>query len=344
MINFDKYINFWENQIRTQVFIDNKIKINANRKIIPHLYHYTSLGTFHDIANNGEFWAHNTRFSNDYSEERIFPVEFRESISCDTDNYFICLINDGDSLSMWRGYCPDGGVSVEMVFPHPDKLSFSIVEQDNSGFVKMKSNVLPIGYLAKERVLSLFSALKKDNNIEYLPLIKYDWFKEEKEFRILLINEGNLDKCVFERKIEKGTYVPYIKVKFDDCSQASNTITDTLSSLSFADLKNNEINSKVIYYYGTHYLFVPAGKQQKSAYYNLSKIIKEGTKITKNRRDNITLLCEGYPPITKITVAPMIDQERVVEQIEHFCKSRYWLSNVPVVASQIPYVTTLGKK
>jgi len=94
----------------------------------PHgLFHYTSLDTAWKILEGQEMWASHARFSNDQLEvsagiralfgERQEKTDRKDFLIY--HNYIICFCDDGDLLSMWRGYA-DGGVSLGMDFRAPD--------------------------------------------------------------------------------------------------------------------------------------------------------------------------------------------------------------------------------
>jgi hypothetical protein len=303
-------------------------------------YHYTSIKVFHSIIDNYEFWAHNVRFSNDYKEEKILTEKYLKENNYTGDNYFISLCAEGDILSQWRGYCHDGGVSIELTFPE-NKLNFKILGKNKySDVPNFYSSPLPISYIQKHNNALLESKLK--DNLDFLPLYKNGKFKEEKEYRILFNNKKNiLDRCILEKILENSTRVPYLRVNF-------NKIND-LQIEKYSYIKDQEYEQlirKTKNVSGKEFLIIPEYKQQESIYNGISARLDEYYKKnnSKTKVRKISILCEGKPPITKITIAPMHDQERVREQIEHFCKTKYWLRDVPVVCSEIPYTYSLGKK
>ena len=55
---------------------------------------------------------------------------------------------------------------------------------------------------------------------------------------------------------------------------------------------------------------------------------------------SIKVYCNGQLPIDKIIVSPTYDRERKREEIKRFCMSKYWLNEVDVEVSKIPYVKT----
>lgn len=107
------------------------------------IYHYTDLRGLHGIIEQSGFWLNHIRYMND-SEEfqhgRNLAINFLTRIakkrshsffydiiqgvisklkSNDIPNYYIASFScQGDSLDQWRGYCRDGGVSIELQHHH----------------------------------------------------------------------------------------------------------------------------------------------------------------------------------------------------------------------------------
>jgi hypothetical protein len=116
------------------------------------LYHYTSLDVLYKIIENREFWISNSEYSND-KEEKEFAIEIMSeqiekvvkahNISDDIkekifkkidefesgDSYILCLSEDKDLLSQWRGYGDFGkGVSIGLNFKNSKKY---VIKQEN---------------------------------------------------------------------------------------------------------------------------------------------------------------------------------------------------------------------
>jgi len=333
----EKYYALYENLSKYNIILPQE-KYNEIHKY----YHYTSIKIFHNIVDNYEFWAHNIRFSNDYMEEKIVSERFLKEKNYIGDNYLICLCTDGDLLSQWRGYCPDGGVSIELSLPEKE-INFTVLKENERYIKNIYSSPLPVSYIQKGNN-GLIQVEIKDK-LDYLPLIKSYYFHEEKEYRILFNNnDHSLDKCIFEREIGNSTRVPYIKVKFNKIiNEKSIKRKFNLVNQKYDKLLKISKNK-----FGKHFLTIPENKLQEKIFNDISAKLDEYYKIHQippgAKRDRITILCDGKPPITGIRIAPMYDHERVREQIEHFCKSRYWLRNVSVECSEIPYTYSLGKK
>lgn len=103
-------------------------EIFADPKLPDVLYHYTAIETAQKIVDSRELWATNPHYVND-SKEMQFAVDIFESVAANVGFapsymvkgmtrglpnilYITSFSEDGDSLSQWRGYCPDGGVSL----------------------------------------------------------------------------------------------------------------------------------------------------------------------------------------------------------------------------------------
>lgn len=62
---------------------------------------------------------------------------------------------------------------------------------------------------------------------------------------------------------------------------------------------------------------------------------------SKKCGDRIKVWCEGHLPIRSITVGPSKDQANIKEAISYYCKHTYWLRDVEVDVSAIPFRKTL---
>ena len=172
----------------------------------------------------------------------------------------------------------------------------------------------------------------------FAPYIKHYGFHQEQEVRLAFVNRNNsLSKCVRFLGEKK---VPYIFVKFgnrDDnlhpCNMLDGYKGDTLEekAKSYFDSLNNILckNSSVP-------IIIPQGRDQEEVYNAIEKQVIEHNK--KNKFDQrISIVCQGHLPITKITLAPTHDKELQKKKLEIFCKSKYWLRNVEICTSTLPY-------
>lgn len=84
-------------------------------------------------------------------------------------------------------------------------------------------------------------------------------------------------------------------------------------------------------------IWIEEGANQEKVFYDINDIVNEFAKKNPGL-PRIEVFCKGHLPIRSITVAPTYDRERVAEQIKRFCMSKYWLRNVEVRQSEIPYI------
>lgn len=84
----------------------------------------------------------------------------------------------------------------------------------------------------------------------------------------------------------------------------------------------------------TNCVVISQGEKQKDIYDTVHKCVKE---FNKENNTKISVWCEGHLPLRKITVGPCENQESVVEAIRHYCKHTYWLRDVEIAVSQIPF-------
>lgn len=102
------------------------------------LYHYTNFDGLMGIVESRGVWAGHVRYLNDVEEifhgrglaRQVLAVYLRRSeyrafrpvletviemLKGDDlpNDYVACFSQDGDNLNQWRGYCPNGGVSIE---------------------------------------------------------------------------------------------------------------------------------------------------------------------------------------------------------------------------------------
>ncbi len=84
---------------------------------------------------------------------------------------------------------------------------------------------------------------------------------------------------------------------------------------------------------------IPQGNNQESIYYQMKEIIlrhktNSGNPWSKYPR----ISCAGHLPVRRIILAPTYNRERLKEEIQRFCNSIYWLQDVEVICSEIPYI------
>lgn len=85
-------------------------------------------------------------------------------------------------------------------------------------------------------------------------------------------------------------------------------------------------------------IIISQGENQKRVFQIVHDCV---ARFLKEKRDiyegKIPVWCEGHLPIRSLTVGPCIRQKEIVESIQHYCKHVYWLNDVKITASQIPF-------
>lgn len=220
-----------ENSVNHQLlqYIDNKN--------IKNLFQYRSLEGFWNIIESDSIWARNIRFSNDEQERRqgidILSAFSRKNhsgkIEDEHDYFMICFCEEDDILSQWRGYAPDGGVS--MCFEINSQLPYEIVSGTDKINIVLKPH--QVIYLEKDNTResnkifkrisaneSRFSPSKglRENMLSLIPFLKDKGFIEEKEWRIIISETfNNIDSNEFKKCIKFEKYehlkIPYLIVK-----------------------------------------------------------------------------------------------------------------------------------
>lgn len=95
---------------------------------------------------------------------------------------------------------------------------------------------------------------------------------------------------------------------------------------------------------GANCVVISQGKEQKRIYEIVHEhipIFLKNNSLTKEQQLKIPVWCEGHLPLRKITVGPCPEQNGMLEAIRHYCKHTYWLQDVEVQASAIPFRKSL---
>lgn len=330
------------------------------------LYHYTSIEKLFNILKNDSMWASRSRFSNDSTEDQALGQEWISKNQYYGDNFILCFCDQGDVLSQWRGYCPMGGASIGFCFP-AGYTTYTLLHEDYDGgdvpppgvaVESYRNRPLPVIYCrpksaqnivtgvdAEEDVVQLFGSLSASSpNItlqDIVPYLKNSYFEEERELRIVFNNANRkLENCIRFRALEDGSMVPYIVIKYGDLLEMGRKL-----SFTFTDKKIEQLFSSCIDNLPRQTIVIPCGQDQATICHKLSEKIQTYKQKAFNspewewwKMDPARIICDGHLPIVSITVAPSPNQIHTKEVIERFCRSRYWLQNVVVKCSEIPYV------
>lgn len=297
-------------------------------------YHYTSLEVLFNILEGDSFWVSNLRFSNDATEERLIKTQNTY------DDYIICFCDDGDKLSQWRGYCHNGGAAIKFNIHEPLEYSILHKDYDKTHRYELYENLpLQVVYvestpeslkLCQNEMEILLEGEKDISERELIPYIKNTAFYEESETRMVFMNEeGNLSNCIRFRTLENGVKIPYMVVKQGNIGRMKGSCTTKPEV--YTEEKIKEISKK----HGD--IWIEEGARQEEVYYKIRNKVKAfGEK--NPRMPKIHVYCKGHMPIEKIIVAPTDDRGRIAEQVKRFCESKYWLRDVEVCQSIIPFI------
>lgn len=310
-----------------------------------HFYHYTSLPVLFSILEKDAIWVSGTRFSNDSSEEILLNNDAFYDMNYRGDSFILCFSDKEDCLSQWRGYCFNGGAAIEFDIGRPRFYSVLHADNETSHKYELQYNVpFPVIYVDAE-LLSRSTTTLSDQILsdstskkyspwearDIIPYLKDRAFGEESEWRLMFSNhKGELSKCVRFRTMHDGAKVPYMIVKAGDQGQNLSGCAfdiDMYTKEEFAHLRDNGIDC----------ITIPQGNDQESVYYKLESLVRMHN-IEQKGKAPIKIYCEGHLPIKRIIVAPTYDRDRVAEKIKRYCWSNYWLRNVEVIFSSIPYI------
>lgn len=344
-------------------------QIEENKRImfgVQHVYHYTSFKNLFTILENDSFWASRSRFSNDATEDILIGDELLKKMQYYGDNYILCFSREGDLLSQWRGYCPNGGASIEFELPRGSSTytllhsDYDVTKSSNDKVELYDNRALSVVYCRTQKSTSkkgididkVINSLEDPKFkkigvklIDLIPYLKNSHFFEENELRLVFNNsDRELEKCIQFRKLDDGSMLPYIVVKYGNLQQMGRDLSITYNqdfiNKTFHKKLNGGRDSAII---------VPCGRNQMEICSKFSNLIREykidiykddlkksEQKIWENHP--IKVICDGHLPVVSITISPSQNQKHMKEVVERFCKSKYWLQNVEVKISQIPYI------
>ncbi len=398
------------------------------------IYQYRSFKSFLSILKSDCFWATNARFSNDDEEQR-FVTEILEVPLCKQrihidsksidENYIVCFCRDRDKLSQWRGYAPEGGVSIGFAFPGPVPFYVKASNTREHGAPAISDKAFyvqaePVVYISPRKnsaseeqyYRTCFETMhftfpnitlgSKDREKIYdeictkAPYVKHSGFSEESELRLVFPNaDGFFDSYIQYRGSEeeliktpyievhaglpqRNEYPCVIRVCVENIEKGDNLVSQLCENLN--DL-HVEVENCVDHTKGElqdsfcagctvrHWIGIDSMNHCRGAYSNPNRddydyqlglsthensiIISQGTgqEAVFNRvypivqefsekssdEDKIKVWCEGHLPVRSITVGPSPNQSTIIEYIQHYCRHTYWLRDVDIYASDIPY-------
>ncbi|WP_286068700.1 DUF2971 domain-containing protein [Bacillus sp. (in: firmicutes)] len=216
----------------------------------PLLYHYTNVYGLEGIMKHKELWVSNADFLNGkterkYTEKILFNLieeklknhEMRDFI-IDTSKialdmkelptYVLSLSKNKDSNLLWSNYSQDDGYNISFDFetleeiensPHLTAFKSKVIYEEEihyealneladyciSAFGKNKPKLeeLVSEVNVVQTALQLLASFFKDS-----------CFRQEEEYRIVLIQNAENEQN-YECRVSNGTFIPYIKMKFN---------------------------------------------------------------------------------------------------------------------------------
>ena len=328
---------------------------------------YTNIKTVYKFLDSDSLFVFCSELSNDLTENNMFETDDK------SDVYISCFFQGNekasDTYSQWLAYCNGGGASFEFYFGQASLFLYCNKDYDSyskdvlncfNNMNDIQKNMFNYSLLCnnskKESDYYLYpnypiyvQYCDSNNEINYpfykrtiehisnsellLPYIKHSGFVQESEARLAFINKNHrLDPCI--KFMEKGdnTKVPYIEVKFGDIDKNNRPCV-------FGDITNENVEERIknvieavpFHMRNAEYpIVIPQGNNQEEVYNLVEKYLKES-------HLNIKIICQGHLPITKITLAPTIDSAQQKKKLEIYCQSKYWLRNVEICESNIPY-------
>jgi hypothetical protein len=200
-----------------------------SKKVTQSLYHYTSSRGLIGILEQKKIWATHINYLNDKKEfidavdkfrrqtEKYGPVLeilqiFREAI------YVTSFSEERDQLSQWRGYCAIGpGFSIgfnraklkKLVKRIPTGLLKKCIYEPRVKEKKIERIIKPaesVNLNGRDFLLGMINKM-----LRIAPYFKDESFKEEKEWRLALVEGGN----VLFREGD-SLIIPYVEVELKD--------------------------------------------------------------------------------------------------------------------------------
>lgn len=264
---------------------------------LKNLYHYCSLDVFQKIIENKEIWLSEATTTNDSTEllwfadnikevlmdcfekqseqfKKKYITLFPQLVERQYDNFFsqkpyyhmfiACFSINGDLLSQWRGYTPDGGNGISVGFNKNALLDLlqnqksipALIEIGYIDYDKEKQNSRNyISNLANNQLFPLLDKIDKSDLSNFgsrslaefekilkmmfynAVLVKSPFFAEESEVRLfswqtLDFNGSNLSEKINLSAIQYRTrgnlVIPYIKINFSTYGNLSDLIQEVI--------------------------------------------------------------------------------------------------------------------
>jgi hypothetical protein len=205
------------------------------------VYHYTSFEALFSIVNGikddeATLFLTHAQYMNDINEVHIeirkffedLPTNVRSGVSnfLPLDSLFdffsfsiLSFCKKGNQLNQWRVYCPEGGVSIgfDKSMLVADGLQECIYDKKikKEIFEELSNKVNDEYYSSTSKDKSVIVRNAIFSYLHELSKFKNEHFKEEKEYRLVLIHNNNsaLDNQKF--RIRNNRIIPYVPKTFN---------------------------------------------------------------------------------------------------------------------------------
>lgn len=196
--------------------------------------------------------------------------------------------------------------------------------------------------------------MQKQRIIKLIPYIKNNKFEEESEYRLIFdmknLLQGDMQQILEQKYVNlevSGIRKPNIRVKFGDQMDSEeekeysiyysddrlyNLLKDMKDELEKGD---SDIVLGLFKYKAEvekNELIISNGKYQAEICTWVRRKLRQSSYSDKE----IKIWCDGHLPIRKIIVGPSKDAEYMVNSIKEYIKTKYWMRDIEVEASQIP--------
>lgn len=234
----------------------------------PPLYHYTSQAGMLGMAHHRSLWLTNILYMND-SEEYFYGLAIIKEIILELydekllerlnspevsfqkypTQFSFSLSESKDVLSQWRGYCPQGGASLEIseeaieliLKENPDfRIGKCIYNREEIKELVIKNivQISPVDYVSEGELEKKRGVIKGRSQrpydivgriFYYLPFIKHPGFSEEKEWRV--VNTPHYDQPMYSKshimsfRPGKRGLIPYLDVSLKNATRIFNSAT-----------------------------------------------------------------------------------------------------------------------
>ncbi len=263
------------------------------------------------------------------------------------------IVNKNSKEEKLKGKLLDGNNSLEenpnkeiILTKYAKPIEVMYAKEGNLKEINKKFNIL------KDESKDSSELKQSDFFGEMIPYIKHEGFKEEEEVRLIFNVEKDEREAVVNYISEEGRMKPSIFIKNGICQKDDyieviyNAQDVNINEIvkNIKDIKNDNIK-------------MPDGSK-KNIEFKKSTRIKTGEIIINNcteqkkvfdalahyvncynheKNVNIKVWCDGHLPIREIIVGPFNNKEEVKESIEHYIRTKYWMTFVEVIVSDIPY-------